>query len=148
MQICPLLISFSAYIGKLSLQASTLCKWYANPLLPEVVALQDRLNINLIVVYLEKLTLLDANFTIFTIFLYNTPIRSCIGRIPPPTWYGLAGGLVEPERISVADLSTFDDPHVIYVRHSTHFNIYVHKLKMGHYIFFAYTSSYFLCFTE
>ena len=28
--------------GKLSLQGSPLCKWYANPELPEVIALQDR----------------------------------------------------------------------------------------------------------
>ena len=30
------------YAGKRSLQGSTLCRWYANPLIPEVAALQDR----------------------------------------------------------------------------------------------------------
>lgn len=32
------------YVAKLSLQGSTICKWYLNPELPEAVALHDRFN--------------------------------------------------------------------------------------------------------
>ncbi|KAK3136357.1 hypothetical protein QOZ80_5BG0432570 [Eleusine coracana subsp. coracana] len=66
--------------GNLSLQGSTLCKWYANPALPEVSALQD----------------------------------SCFGHLPPPTIVGPVFFEHEPERISVAQLSAFMNPHLIY----------------------------------
>ncbi|KAK3157238.1 hypothetical protein QOZ80_2AG0118130 [Eleusine coracana subsp. coracana] len=81
----PLVFLFCAvtsrmFQGKLSLQGSTLCKWYANPALPEVAALKD----------------------------------SCFGRRPPPAVLGPDFFQNEPERISVAQLSTFTNPHIIY----------------------------------
>lgn len=70
---------------KLTLQGSTLCKWYANPELPEAAALQD----------------------------------SCAGQLLPPTWFGPTAAQMEPERITMTQLSLFTNPHIIYIATGT-----------------------------
>ncbi|KAG2657924.1 hypothetical protein PVAP13_1KG161305 [Panicum virgatum] len=39
---------------------------------------------------------------------------SCIGRLPPPTWFGPTASQMEPERTTLTKLSQFTNPHVIY----------------------------------
>ncbi|KAG2546392.1 hypothetical protein PVAP13_9KG030199 [Panicum virgatum] len=77
---------------KLTLQGSTLCKWYANPELPEAAALQD----------------------------------SCAGQLLPPTWFGPTAAQMEPERITMTQLSLFTNPHIIYS------NRYIITAKIKH----------------
>ncbi|CAL4932136.1 unnamed protein product [Urochloa decumbens] len=83
-------VTCGEFQGKLSLQGSTSCKWYANPEIPEAVALQD----------------------------------SCARRISTPTWHGPAAAQLSPQRITVAELAKFDNPHDIYA------NRYIVKIKI------------------
>ncbi|XP_066308314.1 replication protein A 70 kDa DNA-binding subunit D-like [Miscanthus floridulus] len=83
-------VTASIFNGNVSLQGSSVCKWYVNPHIPEVAALRD----------------------------------SCIGRTPTPIWDGPGTSQAAPENITVADLSTFDNPHVIYG------NRYIVKVKI------------------
>ncbi|CAD6266111.1 unnamed protein product [Miscanthus lutarioriparius] len=83
-------VTASMFNGNVSLQGSSVCKWYVNPHIPEVAALRD----------------------------------SCIGRTPTPIWDGPGTSQAATENITVADLSTFDNPHVIYG------NRYIVKVKI------------------
>lgn len=98
--------AFLLHLEKLSLQGSSLCKWYANPELPEVAALQDRYT------YDKKITRVRLNWT--NNYIYNC-YYSCAGQVPPATWYGPRSSHLAPEKITIADLSKFDNPHIIYV---------------------------------
>ncbi|CAL5085458.1 unnamed protein product [Urochloa decumbens] len=83
-------VTCAQFQGKLSLQGSASCKWYANPEIAEAVALQD----------------------------------SCVGRIPAPTWHGPAAAQLSPQRITIAELAKFNNPHDIYA------NRYIVKTKI------------------
>ncbi|CAL5049621.1 unnamed protein product [Urochloa decumbens] len=83
-------VTCGEFQGKLSLQGSASCKWYANPEIAEAVALQD----------------------------------SCAGRISAPTWHGPAAAQLSPQRITIAELAKFDNPHDIYA------NRYIIKTKI------------------
>lgn len=53
--------------------------------------------------------------TFSTIYSYPFYCCSCIGRTQAPTWDGPTTSQAAPQNITVADLSRFDNPHVIYV---------------------------------